>query len=107
MAGKLTSIERALRDEFTRRELSFTMQAVVFGRFIPDFTFAAVRLFVQADGVYWHSLARQKQRDARFDAVAVAAGWTVIRFGELAINADVQACGAIVEAFIARQRAAG
>ena len=97
---KGTVIEEILRQEFEHRNLQFEMHKAVFGRFQPDFTFDSVHLFVQADGIYWHSLTRNKHYDALFDAMADAEGWTVWRFSEPQIKNNPTACGDAVAAFI-------
>jgi very-short-patch-repair endonuclease len=89
---QLTSIERALKQEFDVLGLSYVMHQSLFGRFQPDFTFNKERLFVQADGDYWHSLPKQIKQDAAFDAAALQAGWTVLRFKGSVIKEDVHKC---------------
>jgi len=94
-----TSIEIALRDEFDRRGLAYGMNKG-WGRWRPDFTFEAARVFVQADGEYWHRLPDRQRCDREFDQAAQAAGWKVLRFWEIQICENVAACVAVVEAVL-------
>ncbi len=96
----MTSIEQALGNEFKKRRLKFEMHKSMFGRFQPDFVFGDVRLIVQADGYYWHKLARKRSDDARFNQLAHKAGWTVWRFAESEIKQYPKACGRAVARFV-------
>ncbi len=99
--SKMTTLEQALRNEFKKRRLKFEMHKTMFGRFQPDFVFETVKLIVQADGDYWHRIKEGRlERDARFNAAAHAAGWTVWRFAESEIVQHPQACGRAVARFV-------
>jgi len=97
---KMTKIEQMLFDEFSRLNLDFTMHKNLVGRWQPDFTFENSMLMVQADGDYWHSLPSSKERDDRFNADAKSAGYTVLRFWEKRIHADLAGCVSDVLAHI-------
>ena len=49
------------------------------GAFIPDAYIPSLKLAVQFDGDYWHSMADHLDRDARFDAYASTVGVKVVR----------------------------
>lgn len=98
--AEMTAIERILCDGFRKRRLTFEMHRPAFGRFQPDFTFEAVKLFVCADGDYWHSIASAMVRDYAFNARAISDGWTIIRFSEAVIRAQPEACIQAVAKFI-------
>jgi very-short-patch-repair endonuclease len=102
---KLTRIERTLANEFTRRGLRFEMHRTMFGRHQPDFVFEDARLIVQADGVYWHTRPATMARDAAFNALAEANGWTVCRFTDQEIKANWRACGKTVAQIIKERHA--
>lgn len=94
---QMTSIERALAEEFDRRGLAYVMHKPLFGRYRPDFVFEDACLIVQADGDYWHKRGSQPHRDRRFNETAQDAGWTVLRFWEHQINKDAAACANAVD----------
>lgn len=93
---KDTRIERSLSAAFDEMGLEYEKHVPVFWRFVPDFTFASVRLFVQADGDYWHSLPGNARADKAFAKVAKENGWVVLRFSEAEINASPEGCAEIV-----------
>ena len=93
---RMTSIEKALYNEFVKHGLIFEMHKSMFNRWQPDFVFNEQRIIVQADGDYWHSFDSRKKSDAEFDRTAQADGWTVLRFTETKINNDLSACINIV-----------
>ena len=47
---------------------------------VLDFAFPDVRLAIEVDGRAWHSAGDRFQRDRTRQNLAVAAGWTVLRF---------------------------
>lgn len=97
---RMTSIEQALYDEFTKRRLTFEMHRTMFGRWQPDFVFESARLIVQADGDYWHSRPGAKENDEAFNHAAEIAGWCVWRFSEKVIKQDTTACARSVARFV-------
>lgn len=97
---KLTGIEIKLRDGFTALKLDFVMHVTLFSRWQPDFVFEEAKLIVQADGDYWHGKEVTQERDARFNAQASAAGWTIWRFSEEAINTNTKGCVKAVAKFV-------
>ena len=97
---KLTNIERQLRDAFRKMRLDFVMHATLFNRWQPDFVFEQAKLIVQADGDYWHAKPEVQERDARFNARAMAEGWTIWRFSGTAIETNVRACAKAVAGFV-------
>ncbi len=98
---KMTSIERALMEQFKKRRLKFEMNKSMFGRFQPDFVFESVKLIVQADGDYWHRQSTVNvERDQRFNVRAEETGWTVWRFAESEIVQHPEACGRAVARFV-------
>jgi len=97
---ELTGIELLLRDELSRRGLAFEMHRPAFGRFLPDFTLDGAKLFVQADGDYWHSLPGNQASDQAFNEKARADGWVVLRFLGSEIKKDVTSCGQAVADFL-------
>jgi very-short-patch-repair endonuclease len=78
-----TSIEKAIRLSLKRLGISFIQEFRV-KRFNIDFAIGNIAL--EADGDYWHSLKRVRQRDKRRDKVLTKLGWKVIRLSETTIN---------------------
>ena len=97
---QMTSIEEFLFTEFKKRRLHFEMHKTMFGRFQPDFVFEDAKLIVQADGDFWHSRSARVVQDFEFNARAVSAGWTVMRFSEAVIKADPPRCARTVARFV-------
>jgi len=98
-----TSIERSLETAFRAIGLArFLTQYPAFGRFQPDFTFPDRRLFVQADGTYWHSLPNNKRLDGEFERVAAQYCWRVLRFSDDEIQRDPLACAYTVARALAQ-----
>jgi very-short-patch-repair endonuclease len=92
-----TAIERLLADQFRELQLTFVQhRRAPFINHRPDFTFPDARLFVEADGFYWHNLTNVITRDLVFDLVADQNGWTVLRLSEFQIKQDAAACAAFV-----------
>jgi very-short-patch-repair endonuclease len=97
-----TRIERNLEDAFRAIGLArFLTQWPAFDRFQPDFTFPDARLFVQADGTYWHSLPKNRRLDHEFERVAAEHGWMVLRFSEDQIRRDPNICAYMVSRALA------
>jgi very-short-patch-repair endonuclease len=57
-----------------------------------DFAFPDIRLCVEADGDYWHSIPGAKERDCNRDQTLARCGWTTLRFSETKINASTEQC---------------
>lgn len=83
-----TDIERLLADALTGMGIDFVAQ-YPFGRFTPDFAVVDAKLFIQADGTYWHGKPRTKAIDARFEEKAFRDGWRVLRFTDRDIKRDM------------------
>jgi len=87
-----SSIELALENAFIEHKLDFEHNSSVFGLFRPDFIFRPMKLIVEADGDYWHSLPRKIERDQLLDKTAFLEGWTVFHFTETRIKNDFDIC---------------
>ena len=102
-----TAPELRLRSGLWRAGLRFRVQLRVEG-VRPDIVFTRRRIAVFVDGCFWHGcpdhgsipatnrefwaskLATNSQRDARQTAILEAAGWTVLRYWEHEVTADVE-----------------
>lgn len=92
---KPTSIEKALNNALQSAAIVSIQEYPVSG-FSIDLALPEHKIAIEVDGSYWHSLPEAIARDARKDAALKAAGWTVLRFSETAINTDVAACVTVV-----------
>ena len=77
-----------MADLFVKAGLVFTPQRVI-GPYIVDFAFPDVRLVVECDGSYWHSLPGKPAKDRQKDGYLRRHGWRVIRLLETDIRADI------------------
>lgn len=75
-----TSIEQLLLEEFDRRDIAYKFQYYIGSRFVLDFAIPEIRLAIEADGVYWHSLPENQERDKRKDNYLRNQDWTILRF---------------------------
>jgi very-short-patch-repair endonuclease len=102
---RTSSIEIALRNELQRRGIDFAPEHPV-GQYAVDIALPSYRVAIEADGDYWHSRPSQKPKDKRKDTYLQNLGWTVFRFWERDIKADVTACIDIVVDHLAVHAAA-
>jgi very-short-patch-repair endonuclease/endogenous inhibitor of DNA gyrase (YacG/DUF329 family) len=92
-----TSIETALAAAFATHGIE-VVREYRFGFFCLDFAIPDRKIAIEADGDYWHSIAKQVFADARKDATLKAAGWRIFRFTETQINASPEQCAEQVAA---------
>lgn len=74
-----TSIEQLLIDELETRDIEYEFQYKL-NQWSIDFAFPNHKLAVEADGVYWHSLPENIERDKRKDRSLKRKDWTILRF---------------------------
>lgn len=86
---KDTSIEVALQEELTCREIPFKTHVSLFGQ--PDI-FIEPNLCVFADGDYWHNYPYRTERDKKVNQVLKEGGYQIVRFWEREINSDIKGC---------------
>jgi len=88
---KKTSIELKLENEFKKRNIEFTQQAIILNKYRTDFLIED-NIVVEADGDYWHNLPRIQEKDKIRDKAMIENGFIVFRFWEHEINEDVSEC---------------
>lgn len=86
-----TSIETALMDELSKRNLYFEWQHQIAVWYI-DVVLPQYRIAIEADGDYWHSMEKQKQKDANKDHWLESHKWKVFRFTETDIKRNASSC---------------
>lgn len=89
--GHETSIERAMRVALTDAGIAFVPQHHI-GRYWVDFAIPSHRLAIEVDGAYWHDAERDAVRDHNLSAM----GWSVVRFSEMQVTANVSECVATI-----------
>jgi len=100
--GKPSKIGTAAIDEWSRSTWTPPYQRELrLGRWSVDLAFPDVRLAVELDGTYWHSLPAMVEKDARKDAWLADAGWTVVRI-PIPKDATAQGVAADIAAAVAR-----
>lgn len=100
-----TSIEIAMAEELVRREIEYVEQYNLGDKFRLDFLLPEYGIVIECDGDYWHNLPEVKRRDKRKNAYIKACGYSLYRFWESEINADVEACVDIILAEINEKEA--
>lgn len=118
-----TAPERRLRSELHRAGLRFRLHRLVAAGCTPDLVLPRTRVAVFVDGCYWHGcpvhgtrefrgpnaalwstkIERNRARDVRTTADAMAAGWTVVRLWECQIRRDVTSAVELVRAAAGRE----
>jgi len=94
-----TGIEIALQSALSSLGIAFEAEFAL-GKFNIDIAIPSKKIAVEADGTYWHSLAKQKIADARKNAFLRSQGWIVMRFTEIEINNDANLCAKQIETLV-------
>lgn len=98
--SKRTSIEVKMAYELKRRGIVYIEQYNLGNKFALDFFIPEYNIVIECDGNYWHNLPDVARRDKSKNAYIKACGYSLYRFWETEINADVEACVDIVLADI-------
>jgi very-short-patch-repair endonuclease len=77
-----SSIERITREALQSLNLDFVQEYDLGKRNVFDFYVPVLRVLIECDGKYWHSLPGVKDRDQQKDIRARAKGYKVIRLDE-------------------------
>ena len=86
-----SSIEIAMANELTRRNILYEEQVPFHGMFL-DFYIPKMNIAVECDGEYWHSLPENKKRDMKKNKLLLKEGYIVFRFTDKQIKQDVSSC---------------
>lgn len=87
-----TSIEIMLQEVLTAIGIEYQLHQPVCNICIPDIVIPQAKLAIFADGDYWHSKPKVKQRDKKQDSLLIQQGWLPIRFPESFIKAHATDC---------------
>lgn len=104
--GHVTQIERLVKDELNRRNLTFKIQYHLLSYWI-DFAFPEIKLAVECDGKRWHSTKENIIKDNKRDERIRNKGWIVLRLKESEILKDVKKEANKIENFINTKRGEG
>ena len=97
---KDTSIERAIEDELSNREIGHYKHFAILGRCQADKAFPDIKLAIFLDGDYWHRRKDVLEKDERINNLLRDKGWTVLRFWEAEIKRDPKSIVDKIEAKI-------
>ena len=86
-----TTIEVAMREELSRRGISFLPNKQIGKKFNVDI-FIEPNIVIECDGDYWHSSVQAIEKDGRRDKELKELGYVIYRFWEHEIKADVSKC---------------
>ncbi len=86
-----TSIEKKIRECLQQFHIKFRQEAKI-GRYHADFLIENMRIIIECDGVYWHSLKHSYDRDRKKDLFLKQKGYKVFRFPEEDINKSPLTC---------------
>jgi very-short-patch-repair endonuclease len=95
-----TSIEIKMANELNARRIEYIEQYNLGNKFALDFLLPEYGIVIECDGDYWHRLPKNMARDKSKNAYVKACGFSLYRFWESEINADVEACVDVVMAEI-------
>ena len=87
MANSNTSIERKVAEIL--QGVPNVQAGYPFERFVIDFAIPSIKLFIECDGTYWHSLPATQYRDRVKDRLATEQGWHMLRLSEVDINQGI------------------
>ncbi len=84
--------ERIIEAELLRRSIKYEKQVYLCKTTFADFYIPEHRIVVYADGNYWHSLPKMKERDEKINRILAFNGFNVFRFWEKDIKRSVSDC---------------
>lgn len=103
IGGKRSSIEIKLESAMKDANIPFEPQFKL-GRWICDFGIPSHSIIIECDGVYWHNLPKQKEKDARKNKDVHKKGWKILRLWENEINDDIETCIEKIKALLNEQK---
>ena len=89
---KDTKIELLIEEELKRRSINYQKQTPLCKIALVDFYLPEYRIVIQCDGDYWHSFAKQKEKDEKQEKILTFNGFNVYRFWEHEINESPEEC---------------
>lgn len=86
-----TSIENLMRQALETAGISFKQEVKV-GIYHLDFLLPSIKVVIECDGDYWHSIPGAKRRDRRKDKLLTSKGYQIYRFSESEIKSSAESC---------------
>jgi len=86
-----TSIEAALMAELDKHHTPYIFQQRL-SIWLVDVALPQYQIAIEADGDYWHSIPKAKERDQRKNDYLAMLGWKLFRFTETEIRRSASAC---------------
>ena len=87
-----SDIERLFMDGLDKRHVSYAFQFPIDSKYLCDFYLPSRNLLVECDGAHWHNTPQAIARDGTKDAYLINRGYSVLRFTENQIKADLDGC---------------
>lgn len=87
-----TSIEIKMKEALEKEGIVFAAQYNLHEKFLMDFAIPQLKIGIECDGVYWHSLPRNRSYDIRKNNYCKIVGWTLLRFTDREINHSISEC---------------
>lgn len=86
-----TSIERTFAVALRNAQIEVVPQ-FPHGQYSVDFAIPDLKIAIECDGDYWHSLPKSIKHDRMRDNYFYRNGWQTIRFSETEINTNIKNC---------------
>jgi len=119
--SKGTSIEERFRIALCENKIKgYRINPKMIGN--PDFAFTKYKIAIFCDGDFWHGkdfsqlkrrlndeywinkIEKNRNRDKKYDNILKKEGWTVFRFWESEINANINKCIAKLQKILSEKR---
>lgn len=90
--GKSSKIEEIMYRALSKKGIEVRRQYPIAGRYLADFCIPSMKVIIECDGDYWHSLPEISERDKKRDLYLKKDGWKVLHFFEREIREDASSC---------------
>lgn len=87
-----TSIEKKMKEALRRNGLKFEEQYNLDNKFLIDIAIPELKIAIECDGEYWHSLPRNQHVDKQKQIHCDKYGWQLLRFTDKEINTKLDDC---------------
>lgn len=87
-----TCIEKKMKEALRRNGLKFEEQYNLDNKFLIDIAIPELKIAIECDGEYWHSLPRNQHVDKQKQIHCDKYGWQLLRFTDKEINTKLDDC---------------
>lgn len=98
--NRTSSIEIMLQEALTHMGITYQTHQPIDDICVPDIVIPEAKLAIFADGDYWHSKPKVKQRDIRQDFLLLQRGWYPLRFPESYIREHAADCALQIKSLL-------